>query len=239
MYSSTKCSTDVPPVSHVSPRSPWALRKTAAWTDPTNQVTTSLRGCADNRSETSKCWYLRHDQFLQHRSLVHHCMHHIIAPLTSMHIYIYKFKIPCSKTFKAYPCTHHPQVWLGRQRTSSYIYDTHVKQCSTWALGFFVNGFTSGRQMHSRMDETWLSGYESWGSRDLYFGHASIILTQNEEVLTARVTLSGSNWKENPLHLIDASRSAELIFQVDVLWSCLLNFSDWFSSSIIVYHSLS
>ena len=155
------------------------------------------------------------------------------------YIYIYKFTIPCSKTFKAYPCTHHPQVWLGRQRTSSYIYDTHVKQCSTWALGFFVNGFTSGRQMHSRMDETWLSGYESWGSRDLYVGHASIILTQNEEVLTARVTLSGSNWKENPLHLIDASRSAELIFQVDVLWSCLLNFSDWFSSSIIVYHSLS
>lgn len=81
--------------------------------------------------------------------------------------------------------------------------------------GIFRKRFTSDRQMHSRMDETWLSGYdESWGSRDLYFGHASIILTQNEEVLIARVTLSGSNWKENPLHLIDASRSAGLIFRL-------------------------
>lgn len=99
-------------------------------------------------------------------------------------------------------------LWYPRQ-TMQYLGPGIVASF----LCIFRKRFTSGRQMHSRM-KPGSPAMMNHGDHSLYFGHASIILTQNEEVLTARVTLSGSNWKENPLHLIDASRSAGLIFRL-------------------------
>ncbi len=107
-------------------QSPWALRKAAAWTDPTNQVTTSLRGCADNRSETSKCWYLRRDKFLQHISSVHHVLYAPYHRSPKIHACI-NLKVPW------YPC-----------QTMQYLGLLNF-------LCLFRKRFTSGRQMHSRV----------------------------------------------------------------------------------------